>query len=97
MTLSVFSCEKIGPDGCNGPGILGYESINVISCIAFFCRINILSISVLKVDPHILLHRQYVNIPSCNKHFFNTFSGKKGLSLYIMSIERDIFLDIFET
>ena len=52
MTLSVFSCEKIGPDGCSGPGILGYESINVISRIAFFCRINILSISVLKVDPH---------------------------------------------
>ena len=49
MTLSVFSCEKIGPDGCSGPGVLGYESI---SRIAFFCRINILSISVLKVDPY---------------------------------------------
>ena len=69
MTLSVFSCEKIGPDGGNGPGILGYESTNVISHIGFFCRINILSISVLKIDPILLLHRQYVNIPSCNKHF----------------------------
>ena len=27
MTLSVFSFEKIGPDGCNGPGILGYGFI----------------------------------------------------------------------
>ena len=97
MTLSVFSCEKIGPDGCSGPGILGYESINVISRIAFFCRINILSISILKVEPILLLHRQYVNIPSCNKHFSIHLVVKKGLSLYIMPIERDIFLDIFET
>ena len=34
MTLSVFSCEKIGPDGCSGPGILRYESMSLAALLS---------------------------------------------------------------
>ena len=47
---------KIGPEGLRGPGFRVNTSLKVMNLIALFCKISILSSSVLKADHKLQLH-----------------------------------------
>ena len=51
-TFIEFIFTKIGSANCKGPGVAGNTSLNVMSLMALFCKIKILSSSVLNAEPH---------------------------------------------
>ena len=51
-TFIEFIYIKIGLADCKGHGVAGNTSLNVISLMTLFCKIMILSSSVLNAEPH---------------------------------------------
>ena len=50
-TFIEFIFIKIGSADCKGPGVAGNTSLKVKSFMTLFCKIKILSISVLNAEP----------------------------------------------